>query len=117
MYAMHNLPSLMRLSLPVHHKARFCLVPLGAFGAVPFSETRKVLGGLGVLVLCEVFRRQQVGLDLVQVPDMVSSLRPRALVSDPHVVGFFFLCCRYNIVRRRSEIYCNYQVGCVPMLP
>ena len=49
-------------------QGRLGLVPLGALDAVVLAQGGQVLDELGVLVLLEVLGRQQVGLDLVDVP-------------------------------------------------
>jgi hypothetical protein len=63
-----NSPPLVRLAAPVGDQCRFGLVPLGALDAVVLAQSGQILDELGVLVLFEVLGRQQIGLDLVDVP-------------------------------------------------
>lgn len=67
-------PSFVRLASPVHDERRLGVEPLGTLGAVVPAEAGQVLGGLGVLVLLEVFGGYEVGLDLVDVPPVPARL-------------------------------------------
>lgn len=71
----------------MQHQAGFALKPFGTLNAVPFTKAGQVLGSLGVLVLRQVFWRQQVGFDLVEVTRVAPSLGERALVCDTHLDG------------------------------
>lgn len=70
-----NSPPLVRLAAPVGDEGRLGLVPLCALDAVVLAQGGQVLDELGVLVLLEVLGRQQVGLDLVDVPGSRSSVK------------------------------------------
>lgn len=61
-------PPLVRLAAPVGDQGRLGLVPFGALDAVVLAQGGQILDELGVLVLLEVLGRQQVRLDLVDVP-------------------------------------------------
>lgn len=50
--------------------------PLGALDAVVLAQGRQVLDQLGVLVLLEVLGRPDVGLDLVEVPELYGVSEP-----------------------------------------
>lgn len=70
-----NSPPLVRLAAPVGDQGELGLVPLCALDAVVLAQGGQILDELGVLVLLEVLWRQQVGLDLVDVPGPGSSVR------------------------------------------
>lgn len=61
----------MRLAPPVHNEVCLGVEPLGTLGAVVPAKTGQVLGGLGVLVLLEVFWGQKISLDLVDISERV----------------------------------------------
>lgn len=63
-----NSPPLVRLAAPVGDQGPLGLVPLGALDAVVLAQGGQVLNELGVLELLEVLGRQQVGLDLIDIP-------------------------------------------------
>lgn len=52
----------------MHDERRLGIEPLGALGAVVLAQTGQVFRCLGVLVLLEVLGRQEIGLNLVDVP-------------------------------------------------
>jgi hypothetical protein len=62
-----TIPSLMRLAFEVSVHAVLALEPLGALSTIKLSEARKILSGLGLLPLCQVFRGLQVLLDLINI--------------------------------------------------
>lgn len=63
-------------------EGRLGLVPLCALDAVVLAQGGQVLDELGVLVLLEVLGRQQVGLDLVDVPGFGSVSEGSFVVRD-----------------------------------
>jgi hypothetical protein len=71
-----DLPALMGLLATVTDKAGLGIEPFCAFDAVITAQVGEVLFGLGVLVLGEVLRGEEVGLDLVDVPAFVVSATP-----------------------------------------
>jgi len=68
----------------MHNQTRVRLEPFGALYAVVTTQTGQVLGGLCVFELGEMFWREQVGLDLVDVPRLPPRLRNGAFVSHTH---------------------------------
>lgn len=75
-----NSPPLVRLAALVGDEGRLSLVPLCALDAVVLAQGGQILDELGVLVLLQVLGRQQVGLDLVDVPGFGSSVKGSLLV-------------------------------------
>lgn len=63
-----NLPPLVRLAPLVHDERRLSVKPLGALGAVVLAQAGQIFESLGVLVLLEVLGREEIGLDLIDVP-------------------------------------------------
>lgn len=57
----------MGLATPVSDQRALHIKPLGAFCAVVSSQTRQVLGSLGVLELLQVLGREDVGFDLIDI--------------------------------------------------
>lgn len=78
-----NSPPLVRLAAPVGDQGRLGLIPLGALDAVVLAQGGQIFDELGVLVLLEVLGRQQVGLDLVDVPGFGSSVLARSWLGGP----------------------------------
>jgi hypothetical protein len=91
-----HVPSPVRLSLTVTDEVYLGVEPLGALDAVMLAQTGQVLGRVAVLVLGEVLGREQVGLDLVDVPDMGVN---RLCTFDEDRDGRAYLVCRRVLVR------------------
>lgn len=66
-----NVPPLVRLASLVSDESRRGLKPLGALYAVVPSQIWQFLRQLTVLVLLQMLGRREVGLDLVDVPDLI----------------------------------------------
>lgn len=73
-------PSLMRLALQVRSLGALVLEPFGALGAVMLAKARQILSGLGVLPLRKMSGVEEIGLDLIKIPLLVTSLGDCALV-------------------------------------
>jgi hypothetical protein len=71
----------------VTDEAGLGIEPFCAFDAVVTAQVGEVLFGLGVLVLGEVLRGEEVGLDLVDVPGFSPRLDESALVANTHLEG------------------------------
>ncbi len=85
-YRRSFLPPPVRLALAVAVQVRLTLEPLGALDAVEAAQAREVLGGLCLLPLCQMLRRLQVSLDLVDVSatqSAASTRREPRPASDP----------------------------------
>jgi hypothetical protein len=76
----------MDLSFQVMCNAVLGLKPLRAFGAIELAQSWKILGSLRGLVLLEMPRRLQVGVDLVEITAETASLGACFLVFDTHDV-------------------------------
>lgn len=66
-----DLPSPVRLALPVTDEVDLGIEPLGALDAVVLAETGQILSCVAVLVLCKVLWREEIGLDLVDISGVV----------------------------------------------
>lgn len=91
-------PALMGLLATVTDKAGLGVEPFCALDAVVAAQVGKVLFGFGVLVLGEVFRRQKIGLDLIDVPGFSPRLDKSALIADTHLES-----CVCGKVKRLSD--------------
>lgn len=67
-------PPLMRLAPSVDDERRLGVEPFRALDTVVLPQTGQVLGRLFVFVLLEMLWGQEVGLDLVDVPLMMSAM-------------------------------------------
>ena len=64
----------MRLATTVNNETRLRLKPFGAFYAVVSSQAGKILSCLGILVFLQMSWRQNIRLDLVDIPETNVSL-------------------------------------------
>lgn len=74
----------MRLALPVTDEVGLCVEPLRAFDAIVLAEGGQILSRLGLFVLTEMLGRQEVCLDLVEIPGLPSRFGNRPMSSDTH---------------------------------
>ena len=64
----------MGFAAAVGNQCRLGVEPSGAFNTIVSTETGQILGGLGVFELGKMSRREQVCLDLVDIPEGPISL-------------------------------------------
>lgn len=112
------LPSLVWFASSVLLHAILALEPFGAFNAVPLAKSRKIFCWLGVGVLGEVFRRAEIGMDLVEVSisDHMNIFSRRRCQPDmAHLVlRFVFILRTAPMVG--SCVLCSYSILFLPDL-
>lgn len=67
----------MSTALPVCDQAMIALKPFCAFNTIELTKTRKILCGLRAFVLLKMLWREEIGRDLIQIPQAPPGLRDR----------------------------------------